>query len=261
MTPDEPPMITRRRTRGALPGMPGPTHAEPGPTHAQRASPQTDGDDHATGPTKRAPVSKRAKATTTTEEPRRSPAPPPTAPADEREDADRTLVPRATLTRAGAGVGYMITVRLPEPLHQRYRRLVRALATENTPASVTAIVHFLLADAPLSTADMRALVRRWRAVLDVAADEAPSHPYLGTGNHATTLRVDAQLRDRAIRVIDELDEQRFRTSLNEVLQALMHFGPHNAADAKRLLESPREPEPTPKRPTTPSTAQDARAPT
>jgi hypothetical protein len=246
MTPQEPPLITRRRGRGALPGMPG-------PTQTQGALPEKDSGDPATAHRERTPVAKRAAAKTTSAKAlRRPPAPLPAQPAvasEERDEADRPLSQRGTLARAGAGAGYMITVRLPEPLHQRYRRLVRALGSENTPASVTAIVHVLLANGPQSPADTRALVRRWRAVLDVGPDEAPDHPYIGAGKHATTLRVDARLRDHAMNVIDELDEQRFRTSLNEVLQALMHFGPDNAAEARRLLESrPAALTPKPKRP-------------
>jgi HPt (histidine-containing phosphotransfer) domain-containing protein len=139
----------------------------------------------------------------------------------------------------------MITVRLPEPLHQRYRRVVRTLAGENDPTSVTELVHALLANAPTAATDMRTLVRRWRALLDAGLDEAPSHPYTATGKRATTLRVEAGLRDRATRLIRELEEQRFRTNLNEIIQALMHFGPDNAAEARRLLARVAVAEPAP----------------
>jgi hypothetical protein len=227
MMPPEPPLITRRRARGALPGMPSaPSAAQP----AQDVSAEAPA---ARPPTVADPVERRIEAEARRDgKARRRP---PTRPAEEN-DVGVGLASRATLTRAGASSSYMITIRLPEPLHQRYRRLIRALGSENTPTTVTEIVHALLKTGPLSPAGMRALVRRWRALLDVGLDEAPHHPYLGAGRHATTLRVDAALRDQAMGVIGELEDQCFRTNLNEVLQALLHFGPTTPAEARRLLE-------------------------
>lgn len=79
------------------------------------------------------------------------------------ERAPEPPVP-APLSRApyrGAPVR-QLNVRLLEPLHQRYRTLLRDLHDSGEPTSMTELVHALLHAGPASADEARTLVERWR---------------------------------------------------------------------------------------------------
>lgn len=62
---------------------------------------------------------------------------------------------------AGASMRQFNT-RVLEPLHARYAQLVRELADEGYPTSVTEVLHALLDAGPTTPDQTRELVRAWR---------------------------------------------------------------------------------------------------
>lgn len=56
--------------------------------------------------------------------------------------------------------------RLLDPLHARYRHLVRALEDDGHRVSMNELVHAVLHDGPRTPAEARAAVRNWRRTLD-----------------------------------------------------------------------------------------------
>lgn len=62
---------------------------------------------------------------------------------------------------AGAAMRQFNT-RVLEPLHARYAQLVRQLADEGYPTSVTEVLHALLDAGPTTPDQTRELVRAWR---------------------------------------------------------------------------------------------------
>ena len=55
-------------------------------------------------------------------------------------------------------------MRMLDPLHARYHRLVRRCADEGFDTSVTEIVHWLLEEGPLTPSEVQDGVRQWRRV-------------------------------------------------------------------------------------------------
>jgi hypothetical protein len=206
----EPSIITRRRGAGLLPGMPA-ARREPTQEPAQLPA----------DPASRRPRKTVNEPRAATPHQRPAAAPALQAPPRRREPGRPT------------------TLRLPEPLHRRYRRLVRSLDAAGVETDLTELVHTLLHHNPATPTDARALIRRWRAVLDVDPERAIDHPYLNTGSHTTTLRLAPPLRDRTRDLLAELEDLGFRTSLNEIIAASMHFGPHTAEDARQLIDQHR----------------------
>jgi hypothetical protein len=59
-----------------------------------------------------------------------------------------------------------LSVRVMAPLVARYKRLARDLDDEGFDTTVTELVHALLESGPATPDEARALVRRWRRILD-----------------------------------------------------------------------------------------------
>ena len=62
-------------------------------------------------------------------------------------------------------------IRLLVPLHDRYSRIVRALADAGFDTTVTEVAHALFHEGPTELEDARALVRRWRAARHDGGDQ------------------------------------------------------------------------------------------
>ena len=61
-------------------------------------------------------------------------------------------------------------IRLLVPLHDRYVRLVRALADAGFETTATELTHALFHEGPSTVDDAKALVRRWRGVRHGGSD-------------------------------------------------------------------------------------------
>jgi hypothetical protein len=92
-----------------------------------------------------------------------APPPPPTDAAEDGGSASRAPAPaREAVSYRDAPVR-QLNIRLAEPLHQRYRRLLRDLDDAGTPSTWTELVHALLHDGPADAETARKLLDRWRA--------------------------------------------------------------------------------------------------
>lgn len=89
-----------------------------------------------------------------------SPEAPPAGPPAATGARARTH-PRVTISYRDAPVR-QLNVRLAEPLHARYRQLLRDLEDAGTPSSWTELVHALLWAGPGDAAEAAELVRVWR---------------------------------------------------------------------------------------------------
>ena len=95
--------------------------------------------------------------------PRRVPGfPPPQAGATQPEPTDASGVPPIATPIRTAG-SRQLSIRVAQPLHLRYRHLLRDLEDVGIESSMTELVNALLQAGPVDAASAQKLLRSWRA--------------------------------------------------------------------------------------------------
>jgi hypothetical protein len=68
-----------------------------------------------------------------------------------------------------------------------------------------------------------------------AAGRAPRDPYAGAGTKQVNTRLLEPLHTRYVQLVRQLEDEGYRTSLTELLHALMEEGPATPDDARELV--------------------------